>query len=720
MPSTFFGINIATSGMATYNAGLTTTGHNISNIGTKGYTRQTVKQQAKEAISLRTAFGMLGSGVEATDIVSSRSDYYDAKYRKINSNYGKYDIEDYYVKNIEDFFYPKEANSGSVSNSLTNFFTSLDLLSTSGMDTTIRDSVTGYARTLAYYAEQTAIQMQELQQEANTQIEATVQKINSFAAQIASLTKQINTIEVYGDTANDLRDQRAYIIDQLSELADVTVTEKVPEDNNGTKQYIITLGGGILVDTTQYNTINLKASQNKTTQNDVDHLYTLEWSYGQEFNIHSPILGGQLQGLFEIRDGNNADNFRATFVGMSDNTGTTTGSATAGTKGTLTMKTDAWSSVTACDLAQLDIPASDGVLTIGKRDYEYSSFEVEVGPDGTYTYTFQLKNPEQMPDSEWELLQNVLDLGPSEIEKKAATVGDSIDFRGIPYYMRALNEFIRTFSANFNEVQNKGYDNYGNLGRDLFVATGITTGEEYDMKEFLRNTEDGFYYYNGYKIFDQGKKVAYETQGYDFRTTGEAGYYDLYVSDADDAELIEKVYCPADDPDVDPDGDGKVIFRFHSDPQAEKQQVCYYAMTALDFAAAKDLVADGGLLACSETHSTVDPESGSGGWEENKNLKKMIALGSDNSMFKQGDPKSFLNVLITATLGVDADRIKNSAANSENILHSVDNRRTSEAGVDEDEEGHNLIVYQNLLNYQYRVLSVMNEVLDKLINETAV
>lgn len=694
MPSTFFGINIAVSGMSTYNAGLTTTGHNISNIGTKGYTRQTVTQQAKDAISLRTSFGMLGSGVEATDIVSSRSDYYDSKYRTINSTYGKYAVEEYYIKNIEDFFYPQEADSGSVSNSLTNFFTSLKYLGDSGMDKTIRNNVTGFANTLAYYVEQTAIQMQELQREANTQIEATVQQINSFAAQIASLTTQINTIEVYGNAANDLRDQRAYIIDQLSELADITVTEKTPEDNNGTKQYIVTLGGGILVDTTKYNTINLKAGQNRNSQNDVVNLYNLEWSYGQEFNTHSPILGGRLQGLFEIRDGNNSDNYRATFTEMDQK------------KGTLTMKTDAWSSVTACDLAQLDIPASDGILTIGKRDYEYSSFSVDVGPDGTYTYTFQLKNPD-MPASEWQLLQNVLDLDAEDVEKKAATVGDSIEFRGIPYYMRQLNEFIRTLSANFNEVQNKGYDNYGNLGKDLFVATGITTGEEYDMTEFLRNTADGFYYKDGYKIFDEAKKKTYTDQDYVFEEVqGEKDYYNLYDPDG---KLLEKVYCPT----------GDVIFHFDSTPKAG-QSACYYAMTALDFAAAKDMVADGGLLACSATHSTVDPTSGSGGWEETGNLKKMIALHTDNSMFKQGDPESYLNVLITATLGVDADRIKNSALNSENILHSVDNRRTSIAGVDEDEEGQNLVIYQNLLNYQYRVLSVMNEVLDKLINGTAV
>lgn len=710
MPSTFFGINIATSGMAAYNAGLVTTGHNISNIGTKGYTRQYVTQQAKNAISLRTSFGMLGSGVEATSILNSRSNYYDSKYRKINSTYGKYAVEEYYIKNIEDYFYPKEADSGSVYNSLLNFFTSLDLLSTSNLDTTIRNNVTGYANTLAYYVEQTAIQLQELQREANTQIGATVQQINSYAMQIASLTKQINTIEVYGNPANDLRDQRAYLIDQLSELADITVTEKIPEDNNGTIQYIVTLGGGILVDTTQYNTINFKSGQNKVSQNDVDNLYELEWSYGQEFNSHSPILGGRLQGLFEIRDGNNSDNFRTTFTDMDRD------------EGTLTLTADAWSSVTARDLAQLDIPASDGVLTVGKREYEYSSFEVEVAADGTYTYTFHLKHPDQLPDSEWELLESILELDESEIEKKAAKIGDSIDFRGIPYYMRELNEFIRTFSANFNMVQNQGYDGYGNLGRDLFVATGITSGEEYDMAEFLFNTEDGFYYLNGHKIFDEEKKSTYESQGYTFQDVeDEPGYYYLYAPGVDpedpNAESIGKVYCPADDPDS--GLEGNAIFKFYSAPQ-DGEQACYYAITALSFAAAKDLVGDGGLLACSATHSALDPESGAGGWEEGENLKKMLAMCYDNSMFKQGDPQSFLNVLITAALGVDAERIQKSAENSESLLYSVDHRRMSVSGVDEDEEGENLIIYQNLLNYQYRVLSVMNEVLDKLINDTAV
>ena len=88
-------------------------------------------------------------------------------------------------------------------------------------------------------------------------------------------------------------------------------------------------------------------------------------------------------------------------------------------------------------------------------------------------------------------------------------------------------------------------------------------------------------------------------------------------------------------------------------------------------------------------------------------------------MFRQGQPGSFLQVL-TSTVGVDSQKVATASENAKNIKDAVDNRRLSKAGVDEDEEGQNLIICQNLLSYQYKVLSVMDEVLDKLINGTAV
>ena len=102
-------------------------------------------------------------------------------------------------------------------------------------------------------------------------------------------------------------------------------------------------------------------------------------------------------------------------------------------------------------------------------------------------------------------------------------------------------------------------------------------------------------------------------------------------------------------------------------------------MSILNFHANDDIVKNGRMLACSAENT-----EGLTGWEESKNLTKMLALQTDNSMFKQGDPGSFLNVLCTAVLGVDSARVTAATENAQNILDAVDHRRTSISGVDED------------------------------------
>jgi flagellar hook-associated protein 1 FlgK len=111
-----------------------------------------------------------------------------------------------------------------------------------------------------------------------------------------------------------------------------------------------------------------------------------------------------------------------------------------------------------------------------------------------------------------------------------------------------------------------------------------------------------------------------------------------------------------------------------------------------------------------------DPNAGVASYE---NLTKMSALREDNSLIKQGTPTDFLAVMV-ATVGVDGAKVEDCSTNAENIVNAVNNRRLSKSGVDEDEEAQNMIELQNLLNYQYRVISVMNDVLDRLINSTGV
>lgn len=720
MASTFFGLNIAVSGMNTYNAVLNTTAHNISNTKTTGYSKQVVNQQAKKALSLKTSFGMQGTGVEVTEIVNTRDSYYDYKYRKSTTTLGYYDTAKYYMSSIEDYLYVKDEKSGGLSTSLDSFFKSLINMTTDSTDTTKRAETAGYADALGEYARKMSTNLQTLQNDINTEISSTVKQINAYAEQLAALTKQINSLEVYGNQANDLRDQRARILDELSQLADVEVTEKNPETGNGLHQYIVALGGNILVDTYNYKTISVEASKTKDNQCDVQGLYGLKWSDGQSFNIRNTALGGKLQALFELRDGNNGENFTAKLTDNGKGSGSCIGTD-KNNNSTITLSAKSVSGANNCDLAKLSIPESNACLTIAGKDYKYDSFEVTVGIDGTYTYTFTLSEP--LEEADKKNIKTAFD------NSESASIGDSVDFRGIPYYMSQLNEFIRTFSANINQLQNAGYDMDNNNGVDLFVGLDSQTDKQMNMIELIRNTKDGYYYLNGSKVFsgkvtggttDAPKAAAgsdlesyltnneYTIKGKSETAVSANGIngkkYTLLDKNGEEAETI---FVP---------DDSKNVLTFSSSTKESTDgniYSSYYNVTAARFQANKDVVKDGRLIAAAKYPKEKT------GISESGNLDRLVALQNDQNIFKQGTPTAFLQIM-TATVGVDSNKIVAATTNSENIQKAIENRRLSVMGVDEDEEGQNLIITQNLLNAQYRVISVMNEVLDKLINQTGV
>lgn len=615
MPSSFWGLNIARSGMIAYHAGLVNTAHNISNVKTKGYSKQHLVQEASVPAALGTSYGMVGSGVSALDIVSSRDVYFDNKYRMSTSSVGKYETLDYYMNAIQDYMYAFDEKSGGVTNSIDKFFETITSLTTDTSDSTKRTQVIGYAENMLSYIREAASNLKSLQEDVNARIADTVDQINSYAQQIASLTFQINNVEAYGTTANDLRDKRATLLDELSELVDVDVVDKPAAKGagNGLNQYIVNVAGSVLVDTYSYNTIKYQAMDTYYCQSDIDNLYSLRWSNGPDVDIRMNGLGGSLQGLLMLRDGNNGEQF--------------SGTADGGVQGDKSLKVKDVNEH-GKSLLSLDIPDQNGIITVGNAKYAYNSFEVSIDVNGEYTYTFDLKEP--------------LKAG---VDGKQVVVGDAVEYRGIPYYMAQLNEFVRTFSYRFDELQTQGLDLDNNEGRQMFIGKDKVHGIEF-------------------------------TCDLEFAKPGTTLVYKSLIQDA-----------------------------------LNSGKVAYYHLTALTGYVDDEFLANNRLLAC------ADPEDG--GVANGGNLKKMSALQRDTEMFKQGRPDSFLQVM-TSTMGVDGQRVNTAAKNAKNIQGNVESRRLSVAGVDEDEEGQNLIIYRELLNYQYQVLSVMNEVLDKLINGTAV
>ena len=112
MPSQFFGLTIASSGLSAYQAALNTTANNISNVKTKGYSRQEANLSSSAALRVYAKYGSAGTGVQVDSIKQLRNEYYDTKYWENQSSLGLYQTKLKYNLQIENYFIDDDTEKG--------------------------------------------------------------------------------------------------------------------------------------------------------------------------------------------------------------------------------------------------------------------------------------------------------------------------------------------------------------------------------------------------------------------------------------------------------------------------------------------------------------------------------------------------------------------------------------------------------------------------------
>lgn len=477
MPSQFFGLNIAYTGLLASNAALNTTSNNIANVQTEGYSRQQVSQQAAGPLRIFQTYGCAGAGVETLAIERVRDEFYDTKYWNNNAKVGEYDMKQYYMQQIEAYFEDDGANAGFKTVFDQFMITGIEELMKNPSSATAKAQFVGYAGALAEYFNGLAGNMEVLQKDVNQEIKLKVDEINSLAGEIATLNKQINTIELAGNKANELRDRRELLLDQLSEIVDVSVQEvpvtdtNNPERETGANRYIVKIAGGqILVDGSEYRGMECVARTNyeKTNQSDIDGLYDVYWEDGQKFNLYNVAMGGELRGLVQMRDGNNGENF----VGQIIETGLTAN----GMQDTVTIRVD---QQYLQDLNKSNMSDQGGIINLGNQEFYYDSWEYSCSYDAdgnaTYTYKFILSDG----------VKNGSRVTNDRVGKMA-TIGSSIAYQGIPYYMNQMNEWLRTFSQKFNDILQSGYDSDNDPGAMMFTANMAVEDDQFDFPDDTR------------------------------------------------------------------------------------------------------------------------------------------------------------------------------------------------------------------------------------------
>jgi flagellar hook-associated protein 1 FlgK len=281
-------LSIAQSGLHAAQAGINTTGQNIANVSTPGYSRQVVEQQPSP--SVQYGLTSVGQGTNVTGINRIYSEFLALQAntaRTTSSNLATQSAEMQPINNL------LTDSSSGLSTAVLSFFNKLQDLSSKPSDTSTRQTVISASQNLVTRFNDAQKQLTNVNGGLNLQIKDSVTKINEAASQIASLNQQIAVSQTNrgGSNVNGLLDQRDQVVANLSKQIKLTVNE---QDGN----YNVMIGNGVPL-VLAFNTYKLEtvASKIDPTRLNVSHTP----NGGTQVDVSDVLLGGSLGGIFDFR-----------------------------------------------------------------------------------------------------------------------------------------------------------------------------------------------------------------------------------------------------------------------------------------------------------------------------------------------------------------------------------------------------------------------------------
>ncbi|MDF2876229.1 MAG: flagellar hook-associated protein FlgK [Sporomusa sp.] len=608
MSSTFGGLNTVVRGLLAQQMSLDTVGHNIANANTEGFSRQRVNLATVTPQTIYAGRGQvqLGAGVETQSITRLRDTFVDQQMWKESSTLGYGQTALSTLNKIEGVFQePTETGMQSV---LNNFWTAWNTLSTHSSDNSARTALRERAVEMVDAIQQANTQLRNMVSDINTVIGIRVDSVNQITSEVLTLNKQIAGIEVGKvDNANDLRDRRDYLVDQLSKMINVNVSE----DTKG--NYVIQSSGFVLVDGNELNKLKVQSRQ------DADYGYEVVDVADASSGLVINFTNGEIKGLIDSRDKTSA-----TSSGEARESDT-------GIKAYLnklaTMSQFLLQEFNAVHRTGFGLDNSTGNNFFGKggdADPDYGASDL--------TSVFGVASAGDVPPSEW---------------------------------IKAL------------QVNPDLFDTTNGLGR--IAAKSFSKNITIDKS----NSEAG------------GASVSL----YDSYTGG-TGYkaYSVELGLVDAAGKVHTINYSVDGgPVVTATLDADGSFHLSNGVQISIETNSHNSST--------------------NTYSFTVPQGNAAG-DNAVNMANRLKVDPSDLLGKSS-LDTFYGSFIGA-LGVQTQNAKRLTTNQDTLVSQITNWRESVAGVNMDEEMSNMIRFQKGYNAAARILTTMDEMLDKLINGTGV
>jgi flagellar hook-associated protein 1 FlgK len=311
MSSLFYSLEIAKTGLYVSQHALTLTGNNISNANTKGYTRQRIVVESIDpSVMSRFKAGLkVGGGAALKQIDQIRSAYIDRQLRGQYSALGQWNTrssEFEFIKSILN----ETSDTTSISSAILDFYSSLSKLTTNPADIEVRTNVQQNSIKLCETLNYSYDQLVNQQNSYNDSMLVTVNQINNLSKGIADYNKQVYAYELSGQSANELRDQRALLVDELSQLVNIEYTE------NANGELTITTQGQTLVDHNVATLLEAVPELTGAVSGETGYYEIYLDGETDPFEYSE----GELKAYKDLRDGTTAENMGIPFMLSSLNT----------------------------------------------------------------------------------------------------------------------------------------------------------------------------------------------------------------------------------------------------------------------------------------------------------------------------------------------------------------------------------------------------------------